>query len=446
MGKTKPDEEIKFSPVAKLNEEQMTSFRMVEQLAAKCVARSYKDLGCLKNHELRIYVYDETPIRVPLYRKSEHKNKLINAEVQEMFEADIIEISSSPSSSGFVTVTKPDGTLRFCGDFRKMNAVTVTDAFPLTRIQDVRDLLSGSEWFTFMDFKSGYWQIPIHPNDRHRTAFSTSNGHYQFKRVPFGLKNAPAHFSRVMKLLFGHLPFVEIYLDDIIIHSRNFREHVDHVLQVLQIIHNQNAKINQKCKFFAREISVLGFEVSGKYVKVDPARLEKVKSRRPPENIKQLQEFVGLCNYYIRFVHHFAHEIVPLYQLLKKGEEWDWNTICQRAFLTMKEMLTSKPLFLAQPKLNLPFRLYTDASGYALGAILGQVGEDNKERVCAYASRVLKGAEIHYGITEKECLAIVWAIKHFEVYIEGINFPVIIDHAALTWLKSIPEKQQKLAR
>ena len=444
--KVKDNEEIKISPTAELTKEQMISFKMVEQLAAKCVARSYKDLGCLKDHEFRIYVYDETPIRVPLYRKSEHKNQLINAEVKEMLEADIIELSSSPSSSGFVTVTKPDGTLRFCGDFRKLNAVTVTDAFPLTRIQDVLDRLSGSEWFTLIDFKSGYWQIPIHPDDRHRTAFNTSNGHYQFKRVPFGLKKAPAHFSRVMKKLFGPLPFVEIYLDDIIIHSKDFHSHVKHVLQVLQIIHNAFAKLNKKCKFFANIISVLGFEVSGKFLKVDPARLEKIKSRRPPENIKQLQEFVGLCNYYIRFVNHFAHELVPMYQLMKKGEEWDWNAVCQRSFLTMKEMLTSKPLFLAQPNLKAPFRLYTDASGYALGAILGQIGDNNKEQVCAYASRVLKGAEIHYGITEKECLAIVWAIKHFEVYLEGTTFTVITDHSALQWLKSIPEKQQRLAR
>ncbi|CAF1017691.1 unnamed protein product [Brachionus calyciflorus] len=220
------------------------------------------------------------------------------------------------------------------------------------------------------------------PDSIEKTAFSTPDGHYEFLRLPFGLKNAPADFSGIMHKVLGNLNFVEIYLEDITVHSNTFDEHLSHLEIVFKKRREENLKINaEKCTWCAQSLKVLGHIVSKNDISMDPAKIEAIKNRVAPKNVKQLQQFIGLCNYYRRYIKDFAKIATPLFKLLQKDVKW----ICSEEYEAS------------------PFILYTDASGYAPGAILTQKDDDGIEYVCAYASRILKNAEVNYGITENEC-------------------------------------------
>lgn len=229
-----------------------------------------------------------------------------------MLEANIIRQSKSPWSAPIIMIPKPDGTKRLCVDYRKLNTVTKTINWPLPIILDILDRLNGSSWFTALDLKSGYWQVKMQQDSIEQTAFSTPDGHYEFLRLPFGLKNGPAEFSRIMHMTLGNLNFVEIYLDDITIHSKTFEDHVGHIRQVLDKIREAGLKINhEKCKWFAREVNILGHKIAQNEISMDEKKLSAIKERLPPKTIKQLQQFIGLCNYYRRFIRDFAKIAAP---------------------------------------------------------------------------------------------------------------------------------------
>ena len=414
-------------------------------------AYNYQDLkGCdLWPHV--IHTSSEVPIFVPRYRKSQYENDLIKTEIKKLLDANIIRPSSSPWSSSVVLVPKPHNEKRLCIDYRKLNAITIPDMFPLPRIQDILDSLSGSFWFTVFDLKSGYYQTFIEDNSIKKTAFTTADGHYEFVRTPFGLKNAPSQFSRFMQMLFGNRPFISIYLDDLTIHSITFDEHIAHVRETIDILNKNKLKINKKkCIWFAKTIRLLGHIVSGGVVKMDPQKIKAIMERKPPKDRKQVQEFLGLPNYYRRFIHKFADITYPIANLLKKDVPFNWDNECQSAFELLKKKVTEAPI-LQQPDFRKQFVLHCDASGYALGVILTQVTptEANyfcKDWVVSYGSRLLKGAELNYGITQKECLAIVWGIKHYHTYLYGTKFIVVTDHIALSWLNHTPTQNGRLAR
>jgi len=249
-----------------------------------------------------------------------------------------------------------------------------------------------------------------------------------------------------MYQILGDLRFVKIYLDDKTIHSKSFEEHVKHVSTVLKRVKEANLRLNgEKCTWFSKEVRLLGHIVNSKGVSTDPNKIRAITEMNPPQNLKQLQQYLGLCNYYRRFIQDFSKLAAPLFKLLKKEEKFVWSTECQEAFEALKDKLISYPI-LRSPDFSKDFILYTDASGYAIGAILSQKDDENREYVCLYASRILKGAELQYGITEKECLAVVWGIKQFRIYLHGKNFLVITDHSALAWLMSIKDPTGRLAR
>ena len=435
-----------LKPEALLSKDQRAQFNKLRPIVKEMVATDFNDLGCSKLRDYRIELLDDSPIFIPPYRKSIAEREEIKLEIDKMLKAGIIRPSRSPWSSPVIMVPKKGGTKRMCIDFRKLNAVTRTINWPLPVILDILDRLSESCWFSALDLKSGYWQMKMNKYSIEKTAFSTPDGHYEFLRLPFGLKNAPAEFSRLMYMVLGQLPYVEIYLDDITIHSKSFEDHIVHVKDVLRRLKEAGLKINaEKCKWFAAEINILGHIVANHKVSMDKSKLEAIKNRQPPKNVKQLQQFLGLCNYYRRFIEGFAKIATPLFRLLQKESKWIWDKDCVNAFEALKNKLVSDPV-LRLPSFNRSFILYTDASGYALGAILSQKDDEGNDYVCSYASRLLKNAELNYGITEKECLAVVWAIKHFRVYLYGTPFKVITDHSALAWLMSIKDPNARLAR
>ena len=308
------------------------------------------------------------------------------------------------------------------------------------------DRLAGSVIFTTWDLTSGYWQMLMADSNKEKTAFSTPDGHYQFIRMPFGLKNAPAEFSRLMHQVLGDLTFVEIYLDDITIHTKTLEEHIEHIEIAAQRLREANLKLNgSKCTWMAKQVKLLGFLVSKEGVAMDPDKVEAISNRTPPKDVKGVQVWLGICNYYRRHVKDFAKIASPLVDMLRKDAIFKWGKDEQESFKKLKQGLVSYPV-LKHPDFARQFIISTDASGFAMGAVLAQIDDNKTEYAVAYASRSLKGAELNYHITEQECLAVVWAIKQFRVYVYGTKFKVITDHAALAWLMNIVDPTARLAR
>jgi len=373
----------------------------------------------------------QVPRRIPFHMRDE-----VNKIIEDMKEQGIIEESQSPWISPAVLVKKKDGTIRFCVDYRKLNSQTVKDSFPLPRIDDILDQLSGNTWFSTLDLKSGYWQIKIDPKDKEKTAFSIGNGLWQFTVMPFGLCNAPATFQRLMeKVLHGLLSKIcLVYLDDVIIFGKNFNEILNNLKMVFFRLRLANLKINpKKCVLLKKHVKYLGHIVSSEGIMTDPEKIAAVKEWPIPHTKKQLRSFLGFSSYYRKFIKGFSSLAKPLYK-----EE------CQSAFDQLKCVLSSSPI-LSFPKEEEEFILDTDASNIGIGAVLSQ-RQEGKEKVIAYYSRVLNKPERNYCVTRRELLAIVDSLKFFRHYLLGRKFLIRTDHASLKWLMSFRELEGQLAR
>ena len=417
---------------------------------------SYADVFALDSSELgttdmvthSIETEDHRPIRQPVRRTPFALRKKVDTLIQEMLEQQVIEPSESPWASPIVLVQKKDGGVRFCVDYRKLNRITKLDEFPLPRIDDTLDLLSGARYFTTLDLASGYWQVAMEPSSKEKTAFTTYSGLYQFKKMPFGLVNAPATFQRLMEVVLAGLARTVclVYLDDILVIGKTLAEHNANLTKVLDRIQSAGLRLKpKKCQIAREEVEYLGHVVSAEGVGTDPKKLEAVRQYPTPTDVKTLRSFLGLTSYYRRFVPDFAKIAGPLHALTKKDVSFIWTETCQQSFETLKKLLTSAPV-LCFPQFDKPFILETDASGVGLGAVLAQKQEDGSVRPIAYASRSLQPHERNYGITELEGLGVVWAVKHFRPYLYGHSCDVYTDHSALTSLLNTPQPSGKLAR
>jgi len=264
--------------------------------------------------------------------------------------------------------------------------------------------------------------------------------------LPFGLKNAPAVFCRMMNMLLANLPPIKWFMDDIVIHSTSVESHLKQLRRLFNRLREVNIKLNaEKCTWLENKIKLLGHVVSNGKIEMDNEKLSVIRNRLKPSNVKQVQQFLGLCNYYRRFIKDFANISKPLYSLLSKDVPFVWSDSCEEAFLKLKDALTSYPV-LRSPVKERIFTIYTDASGYALGAVLTQVDDNGNEYVCEYASRLLTKSEINYSITNKECLAVIFGITSFRYHVEGKIFRVVTDHIALSWLRTVKNPSGQLAR
>ena len=351
----------------------------------------------------------------------------------------MIEKSYGDWASNVVIVTKKDGSPRFCIDYRAVNNKTRKDAFPLPLISECLDTLGGSSWFSTFDLRSGYHQVALHPDDRHKTAFVTRGGYYQFKVLPFGLTGSPSCFSRLMTLIMSGLNFTTclIYLDDIIIFSSDLDTHLERLILVLKRLTAANLKLKpSKCHLLQRKVLFLGHVVSGSGVATDPAKVDAVKNWPIPTKLKEVRAFMGLCSYYRKFVPDFARIGRPLHAMTKKDTRFVWTEECNEAFQSLKTHLTEAPI-LALPNDIGSFILDTDASGESIGGVLSQV-QDGAERVICYGSRVCSPAEQNYDVTKRELLAIVHFLKTYRPYLLGRKFLLRTDHSALQWLRKTP--------
>lgn len=397
----------------------------------------------------RIELTAKTPIALPPHRHSPETKRAILRQVDEMLRNGIIEPTTSPYSSPVVMVKKKDGTQRFCVDFRRVNAVTITMPTVLPTISETLRDLGTAKVFSTIDLKSGYWQVPVDPTSRPITAFTTPDGAaYQFRVMPFGLKNAPGTFQRLMaqEVLSEYLRhFVLVYLDDIIVYSTNPEEHLYHLRLVFERLEQYGLKCSaEKCTFGRTSLKYLGFIVDEGMNRPDPDYIGKVLQSLRPANRRQLRAFLGTCNWIREYIPKFAELSAPLAALLSPRSRFVWTPTAEDAFQRIKEAC-AQPLALHRPDFRRPFVLQTDASAIGIAAVLYQ--EDQGRRlVVSYASATLTPTQRRYHCNEQECLAVVWATKKFRPYLEDREFILRTDSRALTWLDRTKEQKAKLTR
>ena len=388
------------------------------------------------------------PIKQRPHRLSAEETQVQREEVLKMLEAGVIVPSNSAWASPVVLVNKKDGSKRFCVDYRALNGVTQKDLYPLPRTEEVLDELGKAQWFSKLDLKSGYWQIVVEPSDRSKTAFITRDGLYEFLVMPFGLTSAPATFQRLMNTVLRGLLWekVMVYLDDIIIYTKTWREHMATLDEVFRRLRAANLKASPaKCAIGQTEIQYLGHLVTRAGILPDSSNVQAVQDAQAPRTVRDVRSFLGMANYYSQFVEGFSEIAKPLYKLTKKDEAFEWTEACQDAFETLKEALVSAPV-LRRPDLSRPYVLQTDWSPIAIGAVLAQIDEDGQEHPIAYGSRILRGPELKYAAVEGECFAVVHFVEHFRPYLYGSDFTVFMDHWALMWLMTTTHKNARLAR
>ena len=367
-------------------------------------------------------------------------------QIEELLKKGWIEDSQSPYGASILFVGKKDGSLRMCIDYRALNQLTIKDRSPLPRIDDLLSQMNGATVFSSLDLAQGYHQIRIADEDVPKTGFTTPFGHYQFKVMCFGLSNAPGTFQKVMNRIFNKQlhKYVVIYLDDILIFSKTPEEHVQHLREVLSILRANKlyAKLS-KCDFNMPQVLYLGHIVSKDGLSPDPKKVATVQDWPVPKDIHELNSFTGLTNYFRTFIQGYANRIMPLTKLKSPKRPFVWDEACQKAFDGVKYDLTHAPV-LKSPDLNQPFELVTDASDYGLGAVLLQ-----DRRPVAFESRKLIPAELNYTTTEKECLAVIYALKIWRCYLEGQpaeQFTIVTDHNPLVHLPKQPTLSRRIAR
>lgn len=395
----------------------------------------------------------DTENHKPAYQKqynfSPTIRKQIEKEIDDMLEYDVIEPSISPWCSPVLLVKKPNGDNRLCLDSRQLNKITKRDTYPLPRVTTIIDNLRSAKFLSTLDLKSAFWQIPLEETSKEKTTFAVpGRGLFQFKVMPFGLVNASQTQQRLMDILFqAHNDKVWAYLDDIIICTSTFDEHLEVLRKVMAILQEANLSINvEKCKFARSSLKFLGYIVDREGLRTDPEKVTAILNFPRPNNFTELKRFIGLASWYRRFVQNFSLIAAPLHNLTKgnKKTKFVWSKTAEDAFLNLKTLLTSAPV-VSCPDYNKPFIIQCDASNEGIGAVLVQKTEDTDQPV-AYLSRKLNDCEKRYSASEKELLSVVYAVEKFRPYVDGVHFTVITDHKALLWLHKMKDPHGRLAR
>lgn len=403
----------------------------------------------MKHH---IRTTDEIPVYTKSYRYPYIHREEVKSQINKMLEQGIIRPSESAWSSPiWIVPKKADASgkvkWRLVVDFRKLNEKTIDDKYPIPNINDVLDKLGRCQYFTTLDLASGFYQVEMSPADISKTAFNVENGHFEFLRMPMGLKNSPSTFQRVMDNVLKDLQNTVclVYLDDIIVFSTSLQEHMVNLEKVFERLRESNFKIQMdKSEFLKLETAYLGHVISKDGIKPNPDKISAIQKYPIPQTVKQIKQFLGLVGYYRKFIPDFARVTKPLTQCLKKGKKVILDNNYVNAFNKCRTLLTNDPI-LQYPDFTKEFLLTTDASNVALGAILSQGSVGSDKPVC-YASRTLNDSELNYSTIEKELLAIVWATKYFRPYLFGRKFKILTDHKPLQWIINFKEPNSRLTR
>jgi hypothetical protein len=403
-----------------------------------------RKLPCSTVIQHDITLNDNTPVFRPNFPLSHDDLSRLSMIVEDMVKNGWIEECTSDYNAPIVMVRKPNGEVRFCNDFRGLNSVTVQDRWSPPRSDEILMSLAGKTIFSKIDLKHGFYQIAIKPEHRHLTAFTAPNiGQYQYIRMPFGLMNAPATFCRLMHRALSGITslrrdervvsVIHSYIDDILIASESVKDHLAHIeLLFGKLVEFKLSANPEKCSFLMKEVAFLGHLVSQQGVRPDPAKVETIRKRKPPENYKEVRSFLGLMGYYRTFIKDFTVLAAPLRELEAESQTFPWTTKEQEAFEKLKGAL-SEAVMKAHPDFNAPFIIHSDASDLGLGCALHQFQGD-KEVPIAFGGRVLTPAEKRYSTSEKECLGLYFALKNFHPFIHMKKVVIKTDHRALQYL------------
>lgn len=399
--------------------------------------------------EHKIDTGDTTPIKQRYYPVSPYVQKEMDEELERLLSLGVIEKSNSSWSNPIVGVRKPTGKLRLCLDSRKLNNCSKTDAFPLPYISRILGRLRGTKYLSSIDLSDAFWQIPVAKNDREKTAFTVPNrGLFHFVSLPFGLHGAAQSLCRLMDAVLGYdlEPSVFVYLDDIIIATDTFDDHIRLIQEVGRRLKAANLSVSKtKSKFCMRKLNYLGYIIDQSGINVNPEKVAAIVNYPSPKSVRDVRRLLGMATWYNRFISNFASLTAPITNLLKKTQiKFVWTDEAEAALNSLKTALISAPV-LSTPDFTKPFIIQTDASDKGVGAVLVQEEKENEKVIC-YMSQKLSVAQTKYTTTEKECLAVILAIEKFRPYIEGVKFTVITDHASLLWLTNLKDPTGRLAR
>jgi hypothetical protein len=382
------------------------------------------------------------------YRLNPTKLALVREEIKYMLDKGLIEPSQSAWSSPIVLIPKPDGSQRLCIDYRKVNSVTRADSFPIPRLEDCIDKIGNSAFVTKIDLLKGYWQVPLTEKAKEISAFVTPDGLYACRVMPFGMKNSPASFQRLMNQVLAGLTNCVAYIDDVIVFSDTWPEHIKHLSELFDRLVKANLVINLKKSEFAKAtVTYLGHVVGQGQILPRQAKVQTILNFPPPTNKRELLRFLGMSGFYRKFCSNFSTLVVPLTNLLKKNVKFVWSEACQQAFDKLKALLASEPVLMA-PNFHKPFKLAIDASDVGVGAVLLQEDSTGVDKPVSYFSKKLNKHQKAYSTIEKETLSLVLALQHFEVYLTSASGDIIVftDHNPLVFLDKFKTKSQRLFR
>ena len=391
---------------------------------------------------------DHPPIKQHAYRVNPTKRALLKKEVDYLLENGLAIPSNSAWSSPCILVPKKDGSQRFCTDFRKVNNITQPDSFPLPRMEDCVDRVGAAKFVTKLDLLKGYWQVALSPRASEISAFVTPDGLYQYTVMPFGLRNAPATFQRMMNSVLRGVNNCETYLDDVLAFNDTWLEHINTLKQIFQRLGEANLTLNlSKCEFGCATVTYLGKQVGQGQVRAVDAKVQAVLDFPVPKTRRELRRFLGMAGYYRGFCKNFAAVTAPLTSLTSIKRVYNWSPACQLAFESCKALLCSTPV-LAAPDFTKPFKLEVDASACGAGGVLLQEDHQGIDHPICYYSKKFNSAQGNYSTVEKEALALLLSLQFFEVYVGSSQLPIVVytDHNPLVFLKQMQNSNQRLMR
>lgn len=393
-----------------------------------------------------IDVGEAKPIRQRFYRVHPEKRKNLEAEIKYMVHNKIAVPSDSSWASPCLLVPKSDNTSRFCTDFRKVNAVTKPDSFPLPRMEDCVDQVGGAKFVTKLDLLKGYWQVPLTERAREIASFITPGGLYSYNVMPFGLRNAPATFQRLMNLVVRDLEGCAVYLDDVVVYADCWEQHLERVKALFVRLAQARLTVNlAKCEFAKATVVYLGRVVGQGSVRPVRAKVCAIDDFPSPTTKKELMRFLGMVGYYRCFCRNFSTVVAPLTDLLRGKAKYVWSLVCQQSFERVKALISNAPVLVA-PRWDREFHLEVDASMVGAGAVLLQKDDGGVNKPVCFFSKKFNRHQLNYSVIEKETLALIWALQHFSVYLGSGPVVVFSDHNPLTFLSTLQTPNQRLMR
>lgn len=408
------------------------------------------DVGQLRLEKCRIELVNNIPINLRPYRCSDSVQKRIDEKIKMLLEHNLIRESTSSYAFPVTLADKKDEgeQERLCIDYRQLNKIVMRESFPFPKIEEITDRILDCKFMTKLDIRSSFWHIRMHPEDIPKTAFVTRDNHLEWLVMPFGYTNSPQIFQRAIRKFIRKYKlstYTENYMDDILVFSKSFDEHIMHIENIFNALRNENIKLKyEKCEFFKSEVDFLGHRIGSNRIKPLSDNIEAIIKFNKPSNIKEVQRFIGKINFYHKFLPNAPKLLEPLYNLLRKGEQFNWNDQAEESFNKVKDYLSKYPILrIYNPKKEC--YLYTDACKIGVGAVLKQIQEDDNElHPIGYFSKKLLKYQMSYSITELECYAIIESIDFWHFYLIDNHFTIVTDHNALKWLKSIKKPNSRL--